>query len=61
MPVEAVLPQLAGGENLDALPLSPYTSAVPWMDMILNPAPHPATGTKGGMEEDLLRCRGAAN
>ena len=50
-----------GGENLDALPLSPYTSAVPWMDMILNPASHPETGTKGGMEEDLLRCRGAAN
>jgi hypothetical protein len=52
---------LAGGVNLDALPLSPYTSAVPWMDVILNPAPHPKKGTEGGMEEDLVRCRGVAN
>ena len=51
----------AGAQNLDASPLSPYTSAVPWMDVILNPAPHPEKGTEGGMEEDLLRCRGAVN
>jgi hypothetical protein len=24
-------------ENLDASPLCPYRSAVPWMDVILNP------------------------
>ena len=52
---------LAGAANLDALPRSPYTSAVPWMDVILNPAPHPEKGTEGGMEEDLVRCRGAVN
>jgi hypothetical protein len=31
--------RLKRAQNLDALPLSPYTSAVPWMDVILNPAP----------------------
>jgi hypothetical protein len=52
---------LARAANLDASPLSPYTSAVPWMDVILNPAPHPKKGMEGGMEEDLVRCRGAVN
>ena len=50
-----------GAQNLDASPLCPYTSAVPLMDVILNPAPHPEKGTEGGMEEDLVRCRGAVN
>jgi hypothetical protein len=39
---------LAGAANLDALPRSPYTSAVPWMDVILNPAPHPKRERRAG-------------
>jgi hypothetical protein len=37
-----------GAANLDALPLCPYTSAVPWMDVILNPAPHLEQGRRAG-------------
>ena len=47
--------------NLDALPLSPYTSAVPWMNVNLDPALPSNDGRKAGMEEDFVRCRGAAN
>ena len=39
---------LAGAANLDALSLCPYTSAVPWMDVILNPAPHLEQGRRAG-------------
>jgi hypothetical protein len=43
--------------NLDALPVSPYTSAVPKMDVNMNPG----RALSPGMEEDFLRCRGAVN
>jgi large subunit ribosomal protein L28 len=50
---------LAGAANLDALPRSPYTSAVPWMDVILNPAPHPERGRRAdgrGFSTMSRRC-----
>ena len=40
------------------MPLCPYTSAVPWMDMILNPRAALMTGPDGsGMEEDFAMSR----
>jgi large subunit ribosomal protein L28 len=40
------------------MPLSPYTSAVPWMDMFLNPRTAPNRGTDAsGMEEDFAMSR----
>jgi hypothetical protein len=42
-----------GPQNLDAPPRSPYTSAVPWMDVILTPAPLASSDQSVGMEEDF--------
>jgi hypothetical protein len=42
-----------GPQNLDAPPPSPYTSAVPWMDVILTPAPLALSDQSLGMEEDF--------
>src|SRR5215216_6652581 len=41
--------------NLDALPLCPYTSAAPWMDMILNPR-WTAPGDGRGFRKMSRRC-----
>jgi|SRR5882724_473048 len=61
-PRESALPGLLRtSQNLDAPPLSPYTSAVPWMDVFLNPRAGLKQDGRAGMEEDFLRCRGAAN
>jgi len=41
-------------QNLDAMRPSPYTSAVPWMDMFLTPWRRPLFAWTGaGMEEDF--------
>jgi len=50
-------------QNLDAPPLSPYTSAVPEMDVIFEPPRRAPMGLPdgSGMEEDFARCPGAAN
>jgi large subunit ribosomal protein L28 len=45
----------AGLANLDALPLCPYTSAAPWMDMILNPR-RTAPGDGRGFRKMSRRC-----
>src|SRR6202165_3287292 len=44
-PPNPAFPQRFGAQNLDAPPLSPYTSAVPEMDVILNPHAVPEKGT----------------
>jgi hypothetical protein len=49
--------KMLSSQNLDAPPLTPYTSAAPWMDVILNPR----WPKRPGMAEDFVRCRGAAN
>jgi hypothetical protein len=58
----ALSPAALAASNLDARKRSPYTSAVPETDMILDPRAALIKGNgEAGMVEDFLRCRDAVN